>query len=336
MKLQCTKNLLDELKLKPNENISECLPLFSWHCNVIKVGRRKTVVLVNDLTRCCVVLYGLKAKDFTKFDVLVKEAIKETLAAEHIHQEIIEHYIDDSGEIYYEKTQGKTMVARMNGICRDIQFYFDYLKPERIVQTGISKRANHGIVRGDDKKYVYPYELLQEKLSEYYAREARQVKAFEVKVTLELENRKVYRDLILPADIDFKKLHQILQVAFCWKDYHLHEFSVLKNDICIQRIISYEDEYGDESLHDIKWETEITLHDVLSDDIKLRYVYDFGDYWEHSIQLVKVVESYQGNYPVCTEGEGYTPPEDVGGEGGFEAFDKETINKRLSFGMFSI
>jgi len=67
MLICCTKKLLIELKVEP-ELVEEENSLFSWHTNIIVVNRKKVVVLVNDHNRYAVVLYGLKAKDFKRFN----------------------------------------------------------------------------------------------------------------------------------------------------------------------------------------------------------------------------------------------------------------------------
>lgn len=50
------------------------------------------------------------------------------------------------------------------------------------------------------------------------------------------------------------------------------------------------------------------------------YTYDFGDDWKHTIEVEKVIHDYTVNYPTCVDGEGTAPPEDVGGEAGYEEF----------------
>ncbi len=56
-----------------------------------------------------------------------------------------------------------------------------------------------------------------------------------------------------------------------------------------------------------------TLPDVRS---KLLYLYDFGDNWEHTIQLEKILDPVPGEqYPVCVDGARACPPEDCGGGG---------------------
>ena len=36
--------------------------------------------------------------------------------------------------------------------------------------------------------------------------------------------------------------------------------------------------------------------------------------------MLQVIEDYDRNYPLCTDGAGDAPPEDVGGEGGYHEF----------------
>ena len=52
----------------------------------------------------------------------------------------------------------------------------------------------------------------------------------------------------------------------------------------------------------------------------MKYTYDFGDNWQHYIEVESVIDDYDKNYPVCLAGEGNAPPEDVGGEYGYEEF----------------
>jgi len=51
------------------------------------------------------------------------------------------------------------------------------------------------------------------------------------------------------------------------------------------------------------------------------YRYDFGDNWEHTIVLEKILPRKAGiKYPVCIAGERACPPEDCGGTDGYFDF----------------
>jgi hypothetical protein len=62
------------------------------------------------------------------------------------------------------------------------------------------------------------------------------------------------------------------------------------------------------------------LVDVLEDvGVKtLRYLYDFGDGWEHTIKIERLIDSEPGViYPRLIEAAGRCPPEDIGGPWGY-------------------
>jgi len=56
------------------------------------------------------------------------------------------------------------------------------------------------------------------------------------------------------------------------------------------------------------------------------YTYDFGDNWEHKIQLEKILPWDKNiEYPACIAGKRACPPEDCGGIWGYKEF-LEAIN----------
>jgi hypothetical protein len=52
------------------------------------------------------------------------------------------------------------------------------------------------------------------------------------------------------------------------------------------------------------------------------YTYDMGDNWEHLIELARVIDNHGSESPYLLEATGPTPPEDVGGVGGYIEFLK--------------
>lgn len=73
---------------------------------------------------------------------------------------------------------------------------------------------------------------------------------------------------------------------------------------------------SDEDLED---ERKATLADHLSlDQPRMLYEYDFGDGWEHGIELQKVIApDPKMRYPRCVAGKNAGPPEDCGGVWGY-------------------
>ncbi len=118
----------------------------------------------------------------------------------------------------------------------------------------------------------------------------------------------VWRRLLVPADMRLSRLHHVIQTAMGWTDTHLHAFSTPYGD------------YGppDPELdhHD---ERKARLGDFLPQPgSRIRYTYDFGDFWEHDIVLEKALPPDPGTrLPVCLAGKGACPPEDCGGAWGY-------------------
>ncbi|QSZ27783.1 plasmid pRiA4b ORF-3 family protein [Aceticella autotrophica] len=336
MLIQCTKRLLNGLNVKPSLHKDED-PLFCWHANLISLNRRKTIVLVNDKNRYVIVLYGLKAKDFKKLDKLILNAIRETFSHECIKDEVIEEYINRAGEVIYAKTKDKSSVARMNKSCDIVNSYQDSLMNDSIYQSDISKRASRYWVRIRECRYITPSEEMHRDLEVLSGKPIFCCKAAKIKVTLEMKKYKVWRKLIVPLNMTFTEFHEVLQAAFAWKDCHLHEFFIYGNDYenklfinhpayhkegykAIVNLVSDEEAFDYPSDVEMKFERGIKLSQYIPQYKRLLYKYDFGDGWQHYIEVEKIIDDYDLNYPVCLEGEGNAPPEDVGGEFGYEEF----------------
>jgi Plasmid pRiA4b ORF-3-like protein len=125
----------------------------------------------------------------------------------------------------------------------------------------------------------------------------------------------VWRRVIVPQTVTLAKLHIVLQAAMGWTDSHLHEYEIANK------------RYGIEdpdlpSSVPIFDERRERLKSVIEDHVGgFTYLYDFGDRWEHQVTIEELVASEVSRQPiVCTAGESACPPEDVGGEPGYETF----------------
>jgi hypothetical protein len=145
---------------------------------------------------------------------------------------------------------------------------------------------------------------------------------YQFKITLKGTKPPIWRRILVPETYTFWDLHVAIQDAMGWDDYHLHEFTLLspKTGRKVKiGIPSDEDaDFGWKVLAD--WNQKIA-HYFSSENSKADYVYDFGDGWEHSIKLEKILPRETGvAYPRCIDGRGACPPEDCGGIGGYAEF----------------
>lgn len=134
----------------------------------------------------------------------------------------------------------------------------------------------------------------------------------EIEITLKGSKPKIWRRVLVSSDSLFHELHYIIQFAMGWTNSHLHQFITGKNDIYIG--IPSEDDWIE--LEDSRI---IKLSEYLSrPKDKMVYEYDFGDSWQHEVVVKKVLAKETSRfYPVCTDGKGACPPEDVGGVWGY-------------------
>ncbi len=135
-----------------------------------------------------------------------------------------------------------------------------------------------------------------------------------LKATLDDVKPDVLRRLEVPLTIRLDRLHLVLQAAIGWTNSHLYEIRA--------RDVGWgmpDPDFGDGPLDARK----ARLIDVLEDvGVKtLKYLYDFGDGWEHTIRVERITDAVPGlTCPVLIEAIGRCPPEDVGGPWGYDEF----------------
>ncbi len=145
-------------------------------------------------------------------------------------------------------------------------------------------------------------------------------------------NPPVWRRLRVNGDCTLRKLHHFIQAAFGWHSSHLHEFSG-----GIHRYLPLDAELMymyDDALDDRKSK----LRHVLKEADRLRYLYDFGDSWQHVIAVESIEPcDFTGTWCEVLDGARACPPEDVGGVPGYlyflasgGSFDPELFDRRAA------
>ncbi|WP_310603391.1 plasmid pRiA4b ORF-3 family protein [Anaerosporobacter sp.] len=138
------------------------------------------------------------------------------------------------------------------------------------------------------------------------------MKAYEFKITLIGAKPPIWRKVVVPVDITFKRFHDTIQMAMGWQDYHLYEFEFKDLDL---RFSNDEERY-DEDARKVSAKIDKYITQVKS----FVYTYDFADYWQHKVELTKSLEDYAVGYPQVLSFKGNCPPEDCGGICDYEDF----------------
>jgi hypothetical protein len=146
-------------------------------------------------------------------------------------------------------------------------------------------------------------------------RRASSPEIYQIKVTLLGTNPPIWRRLLAPAKLTLAELHDVLQLAMGWEDCHMHDFRIGP-----RRFGKRDPGERLMGLPSTADERSARLFNVLGKaGAKAVYTYDFGDGWEHSIAVEKVLPPDTGQaYPACIDGERSCPPEDCGGAPGFD------------------
>ena len=136
---------------------------------------------------------------------------------------------------------------------------------------------------------------------------------YQLKVTLRDIRPPIWRRIQVESSTTLSKFHLIIQAAMGWYNCHLHSFSVDG--------IEYgnpEPSYGLE----LRDESKAKLSSLIKQEkAKFFYTYDFGDSWEHSILLEKILpKDPKASYPTCIKVKRACPPEDCGGAWGYMEF----------------
>ncbi|WP_047985473.1 plasmid pRiA4b ORF-3 family protein [Ornithinibacillus californiensis] len=181
------------------------------------------------------------------------------------------------------------------------------------------------------------------------------MKAYQIKIEM-VDSPSIWRRVVMPSDATFRRLHDVIQTVFNFRDYHLFDFDLSKDNM---KVTNNEEAYLEhqhykknrkeleDQLKDIppefakfekrhlerlrtiiRYPTGIKIDKYIEEYNELHYTYDYGDDWRIVITLEKIIEDYYYGYPTLMDGEGTAPPEDVGGFDGYREFLKVFHNPK--------
>lgn len=135
-------------------------------------------------------------------------------------------------------------------------------------------------------------------------------KTYQIKATIADIKPPIWRRVVILDSMSLEALHLVLQKAFGWEGYHMHEFEVGR--------VHYGTTDGEDWGVEVKSESA-RVGSILKEGTVFSYLYDFGDGWEHKLKVEKVSDADPGTrYPVCLAGSRACPPEDCGGPWGYQ------------------
>lgn len=147
MVIGITEKLRKKLRITfEAEAISSKGDISCWHGHYFPWDRKSCVMFVNNLTRYCVVLYGLKASDMKNIDEIFRAQLRRNFIVDGIDIGAGESYIDSMGAIQFSKTSDRSILGTINDYFIYVSWKMeDYITPLGNDIDGLNKAANYNI-----------------------------------------------------------------------------------------------------------------------------------------------------------------------------------------------
>lgn len=148
---------------------------------------------------------------------------------------------------------------------------------------------------------------------------------YQLKITLIRSKPPIWRRVLVSSSITLEKLHRIIQAVMEWDDSHSHGFRSPKRqplaevdvNMTIEEFILARLREMQDDPFENEDQTQINQYLIAVKD-RLLYKYDYGDGWDHVIELEKILPpDPELKLPVCTAGRQAAPVDDVGGMWGY-------------------
>lgn len=247
------------------------------------------------------------------------------------------HADDEPGNlvrIKFTEVQRKAIAS----FCPELQDRLKLdLKNQRTVELTagefdrVEERARAAL-QGATRRESLPLRKIVENLESLRKRASAQT-VYQLRIDLKDTKPPVWRRIQI-EDCTLEQLHFHVQAAMGWMDSHLYEFQIegTRYSSPPSMDFGFGGFGGFGGFDDLEAEnaSATRLSDVLpagTGKFRFHYLYDFGDTWEHAIQVEQVKPSDLGErYPKCVDGRRACPPEDCGGVWGFYEFVQAVTN----------
>jgi len=132
---------------------------------------------------------------------------------------------------------------------------------------------------------------------------------YQIFITLQGVKPTVWRRIQVDSGLKLSDFHNVLQTSMGWTNSHLHQF-IKDGQFYSKRTPDVE--FWEEG-KDVDYKG-LRIYDLLEKENDcIEYIYDFGDYWNHTILIEKILpENTILKKPVCLDGARHCPNEDSG------------------------
>ena len=139
------------------------------------------------------------------------------------------------------------------------------------------------------------------------------MKAYQLKITIKNSHPPIWRRCVIPAGITFSQLGVLFNEIMGWKGYHLFSFEFRDYGIRVEEL---EEDY-DDPYYELEEAAETLIDPYMENTKWFTYCYDFGDDWEHRVDIEEILPDCDYDCPAVLKAKGACPFEDCGGIDGY-------------------
>jgi hypothetical protein len=161
--ISCTKKLFDSSSFIEEQNNELEDELYKWHANVFRMAKKNNLIIMNNKTRYCFILFGIRKEHYRNFKEIFLNALIENLKADGISEPLINNYISNANSIKFIKTYDRSVLGSMTDMVKMTEFMIeDYLPIQEMNIIELNKINNNTPLV---KLKKFPNQYMREALS---------------------------------------------------------------------------------------------------------------------------------------------------------------------------
>lgn len=317
--------------IKMNETEDNAQPqrsFFKWHGNLVKLQDNDYILLTNDATGFTLIFLNPYEEDYLEFGDWLSEALSRMMNRMGFSDHSIINYFKSFGEITVSRASNQKLMGKNSSAGQLVTVYEDYINDDECFQDSWSYKVSE-MKKGEDGS-VNAVEAFISEFEKTIGNSTIDVAVAELEIRLKLHEMKdVVRIVQVPMNVTFDDLHSIIQTVFMWQNAHLHQF-ILEDGYTLVGAEGYSQmqHFGGQGEDTTDSGNHYLLSDIIShyENRQFNYIYDFGDFWEHTVQVRKIWTEHKQVSPKLKMMMGDPVPEDIGGSGGY-AYYLEVMNE---------
>lgn len=310
---------IEDAQLMESSEI-ETDPFYHWHGTVSEVEQDDLFIFTHNVTGLTLTFLNVFEDDLIEFINLFEEGLTQLLTRfgfpEH---EILTYTQSVDGHKIIKATDMKK-IGKGSIIQAALGRFTDLIDEDYLTQTtlsyALSSLSSHADGH-DESRLMHFYNEWVKTIGPVQLR----IPMAECEIRLNLEHQKDSVRLVhIPLNLSFEQFHAVIQAVFLWQNSHFHQF-ILEDGakMTSSRQMAEMAYYAISDDLQLYSGDYTMLSDVISteDNRTFTYIYDFGDNWEHTIQVRKLWVSHEATTPKLIMMMGNPVPEDSGGPDGY-------------------